>query len=267
MGSLLKVEFSRAFRSLGFAVAIGVGIVICCWHFWENIYPLRNCVYVGPYPLSAFGKWIGGENTSLQGVLYYMMVPILCALPYAESYFFDLKSGYINQITMRCGKKQYVRAKYIVTFVSGAVTAICPLLFDFLLTGMVLPAVVPQRGFGVFPIDADMLMAELYYSKPFIYHLMYFILDAVFLGLLNIIALIAVHFTENRFLVMLMPFLVYLFVFSVCQMLGVGQFCPAGYLRPSQMFISSWYIIAGELLLLLASGGVFLYVDTKKEDI
>lgn len=265
MRDVLKIEFSRAFKSLGFVVAIGVGILICCWHFMENVYPLWNCVYEGPYPLSSFGKWIGGENTSLQGVLYYMLVPILCALPYVESYFFDLKSGYINQLTVRYGKKQYVCAKYIVTFVSGAVTAILPLVFDFLLTGLVLPAIVPQRGFGVFPIDADMIMAELYYSKPYLYHFVYFLLDSVFFGVLNIISLVAVHFTENRFLVTLMPFLVYLFTFSVCQMLGAGQFCPAGFLRPSQTFISSWSIIAGELLLLLIGGGVFLYVDTRKE--
>jgi hypothetical protein len=263
MGKLLKMEFSRAFRNLCFVVAVGVGILISCWHFVENVYPLSNYVYEGPYPISSFGKWIGGENFSLQGVLYYMLIPIMCAAPYAESYFFDLKSGYANQLTIRFGKKQYVCAKYIVTFVSGAVTAIIPLLFDFLLTGLVLPYVVPQRGFGIFPIDADMVMAELYYSKPFLYHFVYFVLDAVYFGLLNIISLVAVHFTENRFLVTLMPFLVYLYTFSVCQMLGVGQFCPAGFLRPSQALVSSWGIIASELLLLLSVGGAFLYVDTR----
>lgn len=267
MRRVLRMEFFRAFKNLGFLAAIGVGIFICCWHFVENVYPLANYVYEGPYPLSSFGKWIGGENTSLQGMLYYMLVPILCTLPYAESYFFDLKSGYINQLTVRYGKKKYICAKYIVTFVSGAITAILPLLFDFLLTGLVLPAIVPQRGFGVFPIDADMIMAELYYSKPYIYHFIYFLLDAVFFGMLNIISLIAVRFTENRFLVILMPFLVYLFTFSACQMFGVVQFCPAGFLRPSQTFISSWNIVAGELLLLMISGGVFLYVDMRKESI
>lgn len=152
-----------------------------------------------------------------------------------------------------------------MTFVSGAVTAVLPLLFDFLLTGLVLPAIVPQSGVGIFPVVADMIMAELYYSKPFLYHFLYFLLDAVFFGLLNLISLAAVHFTENRFLVTLMPFLVYLFTFAVCQMLDVSQFCPTGFLRPSQMFISSWSIIAGELLLLLAGGGICLYVDIKKE--
>ena len=68
-----------------------------------------------------------------------------------------------------------------------------------------------------------MLMADLFYTHPYCYLFLYLILDAVFFGLLTTIALLAAHLTENRFLVILMPFLCYLFVFSVSQMTGAVQ--------------------------------------------
>lgn len=140
-----------------------------------------------------------------------------------------------------------------------------PLALDFVLTGMVLPAVIPQSGTGIFGGAPKMLMADLFYTHPYCYLFLYLILDAVFFGLLTTIALLAAHLTENRFLVILMPFLCYLFIFSVSQMTGAVQLSPFGFLRPSQPVFSTWRIVAGELLLLVLGGGIFLYVSTKKE--
>ena len=265
MGKLMRAEFFRAFHNKIYMASIGVGLLICIWHFWENVYPLKDYVYTAQYPLSSFAKWLGGDNSSLQPVLYYLLVPILCALPYAGSYFSDIKTGYVKQVLIRSKKKDYLRSKYIMTFITGATVSAVPLALDFILTGMVLPAVIPQSGTGIFGGAPKMLMADLFYTHPYCYLFLYLILDAVFFGLLTTIALLAAHLTENRFLVILMPFLCYLFVFSVSQMTGAVQLSPFGFLRPSQPVFSTWHIILGELLLLVLGGGIFLYVSTKKE--
>lgn len=265
MKNLMRMEFRRAYKNKWFGISFVIAVLICIWHFVENVVPLREYIYLYRYPLSSFAKWIGGEDASLQPALYYLLVPILIALPYAGTYCDDIQSGYANNIVVRMDSKKYILTKYIVTFSIGAMISVVPLICNFVLTGLVLPSVTPQRGTGLFSITSGMLMADLFYTHPLIYLFLYLFLDAVFFGLLATISLLAVYFTENRYLVILAPFLVYLFVFSLCQILGMQQFCPYGFLRPSQTFITTWYIVFGELALLLAGGGIFVYASTKKE--
>lgn len=265
MHKYFRNEMHRAFVTWKFPLVLAVAMGICIWHFLENVYPLRNYVYLMSYPLSAFGKWIGGENTSVQPTLYYLLMPILCALPFGRTYDYDLKSGYINQLIIRGEKREYLKAKLLTAFFSGTVISGIPLLFDFLLTGTILPAVVPQSGTGLFPIISESVLSELYYMHPYIYTFIYWILDMVYFGLFNTICLWAVDFVENQFWIMLFPFMVYLFIFCTSQFVGYEIIAPFFFLRPSQPICSKLSIILTEIVLLLVGNMIFYLVHKKRE--
>ena len=145
----LRLELNRAFRGRYMMIVLLVGCGLSLWHFYDYIWPLRSCVLQGSYPLSSFDRWLGGENYSFQAKIYFMFLPILCALPHSASWLFDGASGFGNQAIIRRGQRDYVRAKYLVTFLSGVAVAVLPLLFDFLITNLVVPAVCPQAGYGL----------------------------------------------------------------------------------------------------------------------
>lgn len=267
MKSFMRIELKRAFGNIFFLMAFVITMGICVWHFKENVWVLRNWVYgyKDSYPLSAFGKWIGGENSSLQPTLYYLIIPILCAIPYGKTYYFDLKSGYINQLIIRGEKKDYLVAKLMAAFLNGAVLSAVPLLFDFLLTGTVLPAIMPQSGSGLFSISPGSIMSELFYVHPYLYLLLYLLLNATFFGLLNTISFWAVDFVENSFWIILMPFIVYIFVFCISQFIGLEKFAAFLFLRPSQPYRSIWEIVVIELLVLVACNIIFFVFHKKRE--
>lgn len=269
MKSFIKIELKRAFHNVSFFIVLGIAMGIGIWHFVQNVWIWRDYVYAGSYPLSAFGngKWLGGDNASLQPTLYFLILPILCAIPYGKTFYFDIRSGFMDQLITRGKKKEYLAAKFIVAFLSGAVIAVLPLVFDFLLTGTVLPAVIPQRGMGIFPITEGDLMAELFYTKPFVYLILYLLLDAVFFGLINIISIWAVNFVSNGFWIVLMPFLSYLFVFCMLQFVDQERFAPIAFLRPSQPFRSEGRIVCMELVVLLLFNIIFYFWHLKKERI
>ena len=148
MNRIFKLEIKRAFRNRLFAATLCVAFAICVWHFMENVWIWRMYVYSDTYPLSAYEKWIGADNASVQPLLLYLIMPALCAIPYGRSFYFDVKSGYAAQIISRGKKSDYIRAKYGAAFVSGALIGMIPLVFDFLLTAMVFPMVIPQVGTG-----------------------------------------------------------------------------------------------------------------------
>ena len=139
MNRIFKLEIKRAFRNRLFAATLCVAFAICVWHFMENVWIWRMYIYSDTYPLSAYEKWIGADNASVQPLLLYLIMPALCAIPYGRSFYFDVKSGYAAQIISRGKKSDYIRAKYGAAFVSGALIGMIPLMFDFLLTAMVFP--------------------------------------------------------------------------------------------------------------------------------
>lgn len=267
MYDYIKIEFKRAFNNVYFYIAFAVAIGICIWHFIENAWPLRRYIYEGYYPLSAFTKWIGGDNASLQPTLYYLIIPILCAIPYGRSFYLDVKSGFIVQMITRGEKKLYIASKFICSFVMGAVTSTVPLLFDFILTNMVLPAVIPQRGTGLFPIVDNMIMSELFYTHPYIYVALYLLMDALFFGLFNMIALWAVSFVNNGFWIVLMPFLSYMFIFSILQFINEERYAPMFFLRPSQPFQSEIGIVVIEFIVLILLNVFFFIWYRNREQI
>lgn len=112
MNRIFKLEIKRAFRNRLFAATLCVAFAICVWHFMENVWIWRMYVYSDTYPLSAYEKWIGADNASVQPLLLYLIMPALCAIPYGRSFYFDVKSGYAAQIISRGKKSDYIRAKY-----------------------------------------------------------------------------------------------------------------------------------------------------------
>ena len=111
MNRIFKLEIKRAFRNRLFAATVCVAVAICVWHFMENVWIWRMYVYSDTYPLSAYEKWIGADNASVQPLLLYLIMPALCAIPYGRSFYFDVKSGYAAQIISRGKKSDYIRAK------------------------------------------------------------------------------------------------------------------------------------------------------------
>ena len=213
MRQYLYFECKRAFLNIYFIISLTIAIGICIWHFVENVWGLRIYVYDGFYPLSAFGKWIGGDNASLQPTLYFLIIPILCAVPYAKSFYFDVKSGFIIQLITRSKKSHYVASKFITSFISGATIAVIPLIVDFILTNTVLPAVIPQSGTGLFTINEPKIWSGLFYEHPFGYFILFIFMNALFFGIFNTIAIWSVKFVSNGFWIVLMPFLSYIFIF------------------------------------------------------
>lgn len=256
MKQYLKIEMRRCFCNIYFVISISVAIGICIWHFLENVWGIRMYIACGSYPLSVFSKWIGGDNASVQQTLYYILIPILCAVSYGKSFYNDIKTGFIAQLVTRKSRDNYMTAKYVTAFISGAVISVAPLIFDFLLTGAILPAVIPQRGLGLFPITSTSVLADLYYQSPFLYTIVFLFFNALFFGGINTATIWAAKMVTNGFWIILMPFLIYTFMFCILQFVGEERFAPLLFLRLSQPIRSELEVIILELMVLVLISAV-----------
>jgi hypothetical protein len=265
MSRYLKIELTRAFQNKRLLLAIAFGFGLSVWHYFAYVFPLRTYVFSGDYPLSAYNKWLGGEYFSLQSSLFYLLIPIICALPYGESWLYDCTSSIGGQEIIRGSKKSFVQTKMLVSFLTGAVLAVFPLLFDFALTCTILPAIIPKVSLGLSPINTGALMGDLFYTHPLRYTLIYIGINGLFFGLLNTFSVVSRLLTTNRYMAVLAPYLYYMAFHCIGTTMRRFAWCPSGFLRPSQQFETTWAILVGEIVLMLVISVGATFKFTREE--
>ena len=265
MKVLIKNELKRAVFNKWMYISLLIGCSLAIIHVIANVIPYANRIYLGSYPLTVFNKWMGGESFSVEPVIYFFIFPILISLPYAGTLKMDISSGYIKNIITRINKTKYFLTKYVITFITSSILAVIPLILNLLLVSIILPSTIPQANLGTYPIFSVSLMGDLYYSKPYLYILIYLIIIGIFSGLLSTTALFITYFAENIFFVILSPFIIYLLAFSITQLTDLHQFSPYGFLRPSQPIPGDWFVIMVECVILIIIGGLYMYVSSREK--
>ncbi len=274
---MIRLECKRAFCSRAFLLSLALGSILAIWHIvgsvWQMGVWMREIEYAMDgkangflYPHTVFNKWMGGDPTSLQPYLYFLIFPILAALPYGASYAEDEKSGYARLLLVRSSRGSYYGSKALAVFLSGGTAVVLPLLLNLGITAAILPSLVPQAVTFLYPIHSASLWSELYYSHPYLYIALFLLLIFIFGGLFALLALPVSRFTNNRFLILLFPFLIYVFSHALAGYFQASRFSPMMFLRPNQPAEGiSLPVIAGEALILFGIPAVFLWKRTGED--
>lgn len=266
MKEMLRLEYRRLLKSKILYMALGMNILIVLMQIFSETVPYSGeTMKIVLYPLSLFEKWIGGEKSSVYSMLYFMLTPLIAAIPYGGSFQEDVRTGYIKNICTRGRKKDYLKAKYIVTFSTGLISVI-PLLLNFLITAMILPAVLPQASTGFYSVGAASMLGELFYTQPYLYLLFWLVLDIVFYGLIATISLVVVFFSEYVYVAILAPFLACMILFGISLISPqVSAAAPFNLLHSGQVYPVNPAIIVIEAAVLTMMGAGYYYAGSKRE--
>lgn len=199
-----------------------------------------------------FNHWIGGESFTPGSGNYFFLFPLLATIPYGWSYCSESKSGYVKSMVIRAGKMPYYLAKYAALFVSGGLAVVTPLLFNFLLTAMFIPAVRPDPSYlTAYGIGPASFLSMLFYAHPFLYVFAYLLVDFLFCGLIACLCFTASILVKNRVVVVLLPFFLLLGVHYLCYsllytdpMVIYRQCSPMAFLNPvPTSYDTTWPIV------------------------
>ena len=91
MKRIMRFEFYRAFRSRGFYIALCAGIGVAVADILLFYQAFRQEISTKVF----LQAWIGTDYQFVTNGLFYILLPVIAALPYAGSYYEDLKSGYL----------------------------------------------------------------------------------------------------------------------------------------------------------------------------
>lgn len=221
MKSILRMEIKKAFHNKLFYLSIAIGLIFVFMSAGQRLYThftsmealqqvseQQRMSYNSMVAASnLYNNWIGGESITLGPTLFYTLLPLLAILPYGWSYAFEKQSGYIKTVIPQTGKKRYFLAKTVATFLSGGVAICIPLLTSLLVISLFIPAVSPDVIYNMYyPMRHGTLWANLFYTHPLIFSLLYIGVDFVFAGLFACLAISAAFVFENKYSAMIVPY-------------------------------------------------------------
>ena len=224
---ILLTEFKRAVLGWRFAVTIAASTAAALIGGWNNIIVLRDFGMPG-----SFGELsISAAVVCMQTNVYLLVLPILCAIPYADSFTEDFQSRFLRQYLPRAGRNRYLVSKASVTAISGSLALCVSMLIVLFICTMLLPIR------GVEPTE---------YSST--YKMFFLALLLVLIGSLpwSLAGGIAGAALKNRYMSYAMPFILF-YVLSSFQIRYFRSFyilSPQEWIKPAHLELHVAYISA-----------------------
>lgn len=282
---LFKTELKKVLHSYQWRFAVSVGICIAVlqvFWFYKNVYLINegelaylmkdlqdNGKSIEWFEIGVLQGWLGCECYSPYNQLYFLILPLLAAIPCGSSLYDEWESGYVGLIVTRCGRKKYFVAKLSTAFLTGGLVVCIPLMLNFVMSACYLPVI------GTDPIALQDIVrncdmgADFYYNQPLMYVIMYICIDFFIGGINATVSLAVTHFFANRFLVILFPILL-----NFCIDYGLDNLFTGikGYnlydiMNPSQKSGSNTYssLLASLGICMLISVVIYIVSNYKKD--
>lgn len=216
----MKYELIKLFHNKLFYLTLIIGMSASIISFIYSI------IYGGKHDF----MFMSGEFWSLatggtsQWEFYSPIMLILIYLPVAASYRHDYEYGVLPAILMRSERKDYIKAKYKMTFVGTAITITLPLLINLILcikviglstntpfgdvsSGHVNYITNPDHG-GIRQMEYNELFPNLFLKSPLLYHIVYLVILWISVGIFAIFLLSVSLMIRKKYLdiVLFMPF-------------------------------------------------------------
>lgn len=239
MNQMIRIELKRAFCNVRFLYSILVGLLIAGSQIFTWVIPaMEKADYYllgkGEYPVSVFNTWIGASGHTYQLTLYFIILPVISCLPFSDSCFIERESGYQAHILTRVNRNAYLFSKSIAVYLSGGCAVVLPLVVNLYVTMMAIPSVLPEASSRTFPIFEHSMWSGIFYTHPYVYLGGYFVIIFSYAGLFSLFGMISSFYVRNRFVSLVIPFIVYTLVNFVLGYTEYYKYSPELFLRPDQ---------------------------------
>lgn len=273
----IKSDIYKMIKEKGFYITLIIGAVLSIWNLINSLLIQNNMnesiqkygdeyLYTY-YPVSVFNSYLGINNSSLQTSIFYMILPLLSVLPFSMIFFDERKSGYINIILTRTSKWKYYASKYIVSFFSGGLICLIILGFSLFLNAMFIPSVTPEVTTAYFPVAYEgSLWLDIYLTHPYLYILLYTLLDMVYCGIFAVLALSASFIFDYKITVFVFPFIIYLLSSYLFNTIGFKSGKMMSFLPQFQMKNANLNVILIEALILIILTIFIMVISVVKDE-
>ncbi len=227
-----------------------------------------------PFAFNLYNTWMGsvvGEDILVS--LFYFLLPLAAVLPYSTSFSEEKNNGYLRHMVLKEGKVKWYITKYAAVFLSGFILIVIPITLNVLVTACFMPAYMPDPLEQLYSGQYyGQYLASVFYSRPLIFVLVFSLLPAIFAGLWAAVSLTISYFVNNKYIVLLIPYILLFYSIDFFEMLFSNrinlELTPFYFLRGGQArYNSNIYVVLGIMLFLFVTTFVITCIRGKKDDV
>lgn len=180
----------------------------------DNVDDTGNIKYSPDFAIfSLFDAWLGGDTLSLAYTVFFALIPVGAAIPFAWSYHVERKCGYLKNIVTRTERKKYLFAKTCAVFLSGSAVILIPYIINILMVSAYIPYYMPWAGYNFYNVVYfGTMWADLFFTHPLLHMFLFVMLNTLYGGIYALISYAISFYIKNLFAVLFMPFVVTLAV-------------------------------------------------------
>lgn len=190
-------EVKRAFSSRGMLISLVISLLVLSL----GAYAIRDY----PDELSFIDQWYFIYDQSF----FVQMLPLIVALPFADSLSSDRKQGYFDRAVMRTRYKPLLRSKSIANALAGGTAGALPLAGLYLLTSLTNKNLLNHPALDMIfgrPYENQFLV-DLYRMTPDLFILVVILAVFVVGALFASLGMAATLLIDHRFIALSFPFL------------------------------------------------------------
>lgn len=261
---MFNIELKRAITRKPFLIVLVVGFLLALLDVLTNDTIQLSGMDFYDYPLGVYEWWILYSINEYNMILS-IILPLLVAMAYSDSYAEDINSGFSKNIFTRYSKNKYLRTKFFVNFIIGGFVGSVPFLTNLILYLMLIPSIEPNLFFGTNFMTDQGFLPELYYSYPMAHVLLRTFMCFVYGGALASFGLACSVFVKNRYVIVIIPITLYILLDIVLSVFSLSEFSPFKILFVNTPYNNGTFIIP--LILVSISYFCFLIGGKYNEDI
>lgn len=259
----ITYELRRAFDSVGTKISLLMGCVIVMLDL--GTFYLQ---YDSPGDKILIQAWIGTDFQFAYNSLFYVLFPIIACLPYAGSYYQDIRSGYDKNICTRVSRKQYVLSKCVSVYLSAFFCTTVPLLINLFIAAGFYPNNSPEK---LFFLSAGIIDCHrfpvLFNENPLLYSFIFILINGVFAGALGMMSLAVTMFCKSQFAAVITPFVLYIITGVIMVDEEGHSISVMEMINPIQRYITTAEQMWTILLVIMAVSMLIIWTTGNKRDL
>lgn len=267
MIEVLHFEWNRAMRSKRIWFVLGAGMlcsVLQAVHY-EMGGIVKNFYENSDYPIVCWLSYLGRDIQLFYRSLYYLIFPIMAALPFAASYYEDKQSGYQKVLFMKVKRNAYAAAKYLVAFVTGGLVTVLPLMFSLFLHAGFVPGYPPSElSLQAVPLDGQPY-CNIFYEHPFFYAVIFWGIDFLVGGCIAGIALCFSLIAKMKYSIYVFGFVFCILERTILYQFDCVNWAFSNIAEMTDLLLNGWEIFTKLIVTVIFSFALFVGVLTRKD--
>lgn len=188
-----------------------------------------------PEAVSCYQAWL--YALSLGGASLYKIIAPLLIIPNLDSFFVERKNGYSNFVITRSNYKAYFFSKLFSGIIVSGAILIVSLLSWLAVCIVMFPHNMP---IDTYTYISDEELRHFFVNGPIIYIAVVIALNFLFAAIFYSLGFGLSYFCKNRYIVMIIPFLIYLALTMLASILNWAMLSPVSMVAPHDIVEIFW---------------------------